>query len=171
MNYRNLSARLQVKDIERLDAALVLAVRLGKPLNTAITFAPFAESEGAPRDAADAFVTLRKHLTMWIHRNCRPLVGAWYVSASDDGSRPVLNYFLHVPNESTRFALAAALRKNYPRPNIVQVTGDVLFAPRSLSGPFVGRRCGMSRNIGAGAIKQHFPQARRAGNPASVSAN
>lgn len=171
MNFRKLSAKLNDFEIQRLGAAQILASRIGSPLNCYVRFSPFDESNSAPRDAADAFVTLRNYIRVWVPRNCGcQLVSMWAVYANPEGSRPHLNYFLHIPSDEKRAALAAALRAIY-RSDEISLTADIPFYPRGLTGPFIGYRSGMTRNINTTATKKHFQLERRAGISDRVAAN
>lgn len=104
--------------IGELEAAKHHAGTLGLPLNTHLSFTPFADTPAlpSPADIADSFGRLLKHLSVWVKRRtgCR-FTYIRVAHTDDDGSgrNPHLHVLLHLPTDDDRGELQAALLKLY----------------------------------------------------------
>lgn len=125
MNSRKLTTELSHHDIAALEHANYQARLLGLPLNTLITFAPWRDRpwgfNPGVEEVGRSFKRLRSHLDMWVRRHVKaPFTAIMVRHADEDGGRPHLHAFLHLPSRHYD-DIRAALTKTYPDPGVIDV--------------------------------------------------
>jgi hypothetical protein len=182
MNQRRFSNgpdREQVNDLHR---GWEHAARIGRPLNVMLSIRPLADYD--PPAFCQFAVRARNKLGTWARQRDLPFLAAWARECNQDGTGEHLHVLMHVPRKHYS-DLEEKLIGWFPEPGAAHVqpadqrvfiteTGKRMSAIgylakqmtpqawykrgliRKAGGPILGKRGGVTRNIGAKAIDAYF---------------
>lgn len=192
MHRRSSTNGLNRKQVNELTHGWEHARRIGCPLNAFITIRPFEDAE--PAQHCDSAARIRNKLGVFARHRGFPFVAAWVREFDRDGnSGEHLHVLMHVPQR--HFAdLVDTVIGWFPEPTAADVrradqkmritdNGKCLSAIGYLAkqmtpqaaykrglirkggGPVLGKRGGVTRNIGPAAIEKYFEDLRAAYRP------
>jgi hypothetical protein len=182
MNQRRLSNGFDRKQVNELHQGWEHAARLGLPLNAMLSIRPLAYCD--PTDFCRFASRARNKLGVWARQRDLPFVAAWARECNPDGTGEHLHVLMHVPPqhysdfEEKIIAWfpepgAADVRPAHQRVFVTE-TGKRMSAIgylakqmtpqawyrrgliRKAGGPILGKRGGVTRNIGGKAIDAYF---------------
>jgi hypothetical protein len=187
--YRRRSTNgLDTKRVKELTHGWQHAARIGCPLNVMITIRPFEDQDPATHCAVAAMI--RNKLGVYARQHGFPFVAAWSRESNEDGDGEHLHILMHVPAKHYADLTATVIRW-FPEPGAAdvqranqnvrltadgkqmsaigyiakQMTSQAWYKRgliRKRGGPVLGKRGGVTRNIGAAAIDQYFDSLRAA---------
>jgi hypothetical protein len=188
MYRRRYTNGLDTKRVKELTHGWQHAARIGRQLNVMITIRPFDDQE--PATHCKVAAAIRNKLGVYARQHGFPFVAAWSRECNEDGSGEHLHILMHVPPKYSA-DLSATVIRWFPEPGAADVqrahqvvtltaTGKRMSAIgyiakqmtpqawykrgliRKRGGPVLGKRGGVTRNIGAAAIDQYFAGLRTA---------
>jgi hypothetical protein len=186
MNYRRTTNGLKPKQVKELKAGWDHAARIGLRLNAFVTIRPTAIHD--PSAFCDLWRSIRNKLGTYARQHGFPFVAAWSRECHPDGSGEHFHVLMHVPKKHFEKLSSTAISR-FPEPGVVDVrpahqnvsiseTGIRYSAigyiskqmtpqawwgrglNRQNGGPILGKRGGVTRNIGPAAIDQYFIRQR-----------
>jgi hypothetical protein len=186
MNYRRNSNGLKPKQVTELEAGWHHARRIGYPLNAFITIRPTGIHD--PSDLCAFWARIRNKLGTYARQHGFPFVAAWSRECQQDGSSEHLHVLMHVPKKYFE-KFSTRVISWFPEPGVVDVrpahqrvnvsdTGIRMSAIGYLSkqmttqawykrglirkkgGSILGKRGGVTRNIGPAEIDRYFNEQR-----------
>ena len=93
---------LSAADCRDLKQACVHARKIGRPLNTLVTFAPYPGSLPSPAARSIDHNRLRSYLDTWMRRRVgEPLTALWVWHSDVTGRNPHVHVFMHCPTLTT----------------------------------------------------------------------
>jgi hypothetical protein len=183
MNQRRLSNGLDREQVIELHRGWEHAARIGLPLNAMLSIRPLADDYN-PTAFCRFAARVRNKLGVWARQRGVPFVAAWARECNQDGTGEHLHVLMHVPPK--RYSdLEEKIIGWFPEPGAADVrpanqrvfvtdTGMRMSAIgyiakqmspqawyrrgliRKAGGPILGKRGGITRNIGAKAIDAYF---------------
>jgi hypothetical protein len=188
MHRRQYTKGLDPKRVTELTKGWEHATRIGRPLNVLITIRPFEEYDATKFCTLAACI--RNKLGVYARQHRFPFVAAWTRECNTDGTGEHVHVLMHVPPR--HFAdLEETVLRWHPEPGAADVrhahqnvvatkTGIRMSAigyiakqmtpqawykrglNRKAGGPILGKRGGVTRNIGPLAIEEYFGNLRAA---------
>jgi hypothetical protein len=186
MHRRQYTRGLDRQQVNLLTRGWEHAARIGRPLNAMVTIRPFEEYD--PATICKVAVGIRNKLGVYARQHGFPFVAAWSRECNLDGSGEHLHVLMHVPPKY--FAnLVDRVIGWYPQPGAADVrrarqtiilteAGNRMSAigyiakqmtpqawyrrglNRKAGGAILGKRGGVTRNIGPAAIERYFEDLR-----------
>jgi hypothetical protein len=173
---------LDRKQVNELHQGWEHAARVGRPLNVMLSIRPLAEHD--PTAFCRFAARVRNKLGVWARQRGVPFVAAWARECNQDGTGEHLHVLMHVPPKHYS-NLEEKIIGWFPEPGAADVrpanqrvfvtdTGKRMsvigylakqMTPqawyrrgliRKAGGPILGKRGGVTRNIGAKAIDAYF---------------
>jgi hypothetical protein len=186
MHHRRYTKGLGTQQVNDLMRGWEHASRIGYPLNVFVTIRPFAEYD--PAKMCKVAAGIRNKLSVYARQHGFPFVAAWSRECNPDGTGEHLHVLMHVPPRLYQ-DLEKKVIGWYPEPGsadvrranqrvIVTDTGIRMSAvgyiskqmtpqawykrglQRKAGGAILGKRGGVTRNIGVAAIEQYFESLR-----------
>jgi hypothetical protein len=186
MNRRSISKGLNSTQVTALTSGWNHAARVGRPLNALVTIRPFEDYD--PMTFCTVAATIRNKLGVYARQHGFAFVAAWTRECNPDGTGEHLHILMHVPPRY--FArLEEKVIGWFPEPGAADVrrahqhtvvtdTGNRMSAigyiakqmtsqawykrglNRKAGGAILGKRGGVTRNIGRAAINKYFEALR-----------
>jgi hypothetical protein len=182
VNRRRLSNGLDRKQVNELHHGWEHAARIGRPLNVMLSIRPIADYD--PTAFCQLAMRVRNKLGVWAKQRGVTFVAAWARECNQDGTGEHLHVLMHVPPKHYS-DLEEKIIGWFPEPGAADVrpahqrvfvteTGKRMSAIayiakqmtpqawyrrgliRKAGGPILGKRGGVTRNIGAKAIDAYF---------------
>jgi hypothetical protein len=182
MHHRRYTKGLDSRQVTDLTRGWEHAARIGHPLNVMITIRPFEEYDSAANCKLAA--SIRNKLGVYARQHRFPFLAAWARECRKDGTGEHLHVLMHVPQRDFADIVETVIRW-HPEPGAADVrrahqkvfvteTGKHMSAIGYLAkqmttqawfkrglirkggGRVLGKRGGVTRNIGPAAIEQYF---------------
>jgi hypothetical protein len=186
MNYRRTTNGLKPKQVTELEAGWHHARRIGRPLNAFITIRPTGIHD--PADFCGLWRSIKNKLGTYARQHGFPFMAAWSRECHPDGSGEHFHVLMHVPKKHFD-KLSTRVISWFPEPGVVDVEpanqrvtisdrgirGSVIayiskqMTPqawykrgltRQKGGSILGKRGGVTINIGPAEIDRYFNEQR-----------
>ena len=186
MNHRRITRGLSNKLVNEMTRGWQHARRIGYPLNVMVTIHPFEELNSMA--ACKLAASIRNKLGVFARQNGFPFVAAWARECDPNGTGEHIHVLVHIPPRKFE-KLERTVIGWFPEPGVADVSRrdqKVFVTPngkqksaigyitkqmlpqacwrrpriRRAGGPILGKRGGVTRNIGPAAIEKYFRDCR-----------